>query len=126
METMAEDVDDITRRVADSWDREAEKISTEDRANDPEARQTYIMLKVLARMAREGKIQESFTKAMDEISTMTPAEIIGRMEEFQTKHDIDLFGELEKIISFMTAGLRAQKPSETAAEDLIRSMFVGK
>jgi hypothetical protein len=126
METMGKDADDVARNVADSWDQEAEKISAEDRANDPEARKMFMMLKVLARMAREGKIQQSFTRAIDKISTATPEELIGQFENLQKDYDLDLVGEMEKIIKFVTAGIKAQTPSETAADDLIRSMFAGK
>ncbi|MDR0727765.1 MAG: hypothetical protein LBF26_02620 [Puniceicoccales bacterium] len=118
--------DDVAREVADSWNEEAEKISAEERAGDPEALQKYMMLKILAQMAREGKIQESFTRALDKFTSMTAEELDGRVEEFQKEHDVDLIGELEKIVQFMTAGLQTQTPSETTADDLIRSMFAGR
>jgi hypothetical protein len=123
---MVEDVDDIARKVADSWDQEAEKFSTEEYANDPEAHKAYVLLKIFARLAREGKIQESLSKAMETVTTMTPEELGAYVENFQKEKDVDLAGEMEKIVSFMAAGLQAQKPSETAADDLIRSMFTGK
>ncbi|MDR1457196.1 MAG: hypothetical protein LBI34_04075 [Puniceicoccales bacterium] len=118
--------DDVARKVADSWELEAEKISAEARASDPEARKKHVLLKVLAHMAREGKIQESFTRVMDVFSAMTPEELDAHMEKFQKEHDIDLTGELGKIIGFVTAAFHGKKPSETAADDLIRSMFTGK
>jgi hypothetical protein len=123
---VSEERDVVAREVADSWEKEAEKISAEERINDPEAHQKYTLLKVLARMAREGEIQELFTRALGKFSAVTPEELDSQMENFQKKHDVDLPGELEKIIQFMVAGLRAQKPSETAADDLIRSMFTGR
>ncbi|MDR2677496.1 MAG: hypothetical protein LBB26_02945 [Puniceicoccales bacterium] len=126
MEIMDEGVDDIVRKVADSWDSEAEKISEEGYAGDPDARKAYMILKVFARLAREGKIQESFTQAMNQVSDLTLEELGSVVEKFQKEHDIDFANEFEKIVAFMTAGLRAQKPAGTTADDLIRSMFVGK
>lgn len=119
-------MDDVVRKVADSWDLEAEKISTEERANDPEARKTFMMLKVLARMAREGKIQESLTRAIDNLFTTTPEGLATQIENFQQRHDVDLMGKLEKIVRIMIAGLHARKPAETNVDDLIRSIFAGK
>jgi hypothetical protein len=118
--------DEATQKMANQLDLEAEKITAEECASDPEVRQKYITMKVFARMLREGEFEKSIGTATQMLATMSPQEFDTHVENFQKTYDIDIIQETENFIKLLELSTRIQTPSGSAADDIIRSMFTGK